>query len=141
MTAAFSIDVARVADAPWLIAADSHVPEAWVRRCIGHEEYFMAKDESGPIGFLRYSWFWGGIPFMDLIWVDPAHRRAGVGRALVAAWAAAMAERGAKVLMTSSMSDEPEPQAWHRANGFIESGQLTFGSAQPTPEVFFVREL
>lgn len=141
MTAAVSIEEAQTGDLAWLVAVDRHVPEAWVRRCISHGEYLIAREADGPLGFLRYSWFWGTIPFMDLIWVDPARRRAGVGRALVARWETDMRSRGAEVLMTSSMSDEPEPQAWHRRNGFADSGQLTFGVAQPTPEVFFVKDL
>lgn len=52
-----------------------------------------------------------------------------------------MREAGASLVMTSSMADEPEPQAWHRRNGFVESGSLTFGRLQPTPEVFFVKPL
>jgi hypothetical protein len=36
---------------------------------------------------------------------------------------------------------EPEPQAWHRRNGFVEAGALTFGKLEPTPEVFFVKDL
>ena len=52
-----------------------------------------------------------------------------------------MRSTGATVLMTSSMSDEAEPQVWHERNGFERSGTLTFGNYQLTPEVFFVKTL
>lgn len=64
-----------------------------------------------------------------------------MGTALLRAWQSKPLKHGAEVLVTSSMSDEPEPQAWHRRNGFVESGAVTFGRAQPTPEVFFVMSL
>ena len=76
---------------------------------------------------------------MEMIRVLDTHQRTGVGTALVVVWEAAMRSQGAKLLMTLSMSDEPELQAWHRRNGFMPSGSLTFGRVEPTPEVFFVR--
>jgi hypothetical protein len=42
----------------------------------------------------------------------------GIGRALVEQWEIAMRDEGATLLMTSSVSDETEPQAWHKKNGF-----------------------
>jgi GNAT superfamily N-acetyltransferase len=128
-------------DLTWLSAVDSHVPSAWIQRCINHDEYLIAEVADAPVGFIRFSRFWGTIPFMDLIWVAPDHRSKGVGTRLVEKWEATMRRQGAKVLMTSSMVDEPEPQAWHQRNGFQPSGALTFGSAQATPEVFFVKSL
>ena len=85
--------------------------------------------------------FWGNIPYMDLIRVLEIHRQRGVGSGLLRFWEREMKKRGAKTLMTSSMTDEPEPQIWHKRNGFRECGQLTFGRQQPTPEVFFVKDL
>jgi GNAT superfamily N-acetyltransferase len=141
-----AIDTARVREAAprdttWLLEVDHHVDAAWVQRCIRSGEYLIAEAGDAPCGFMRFSWFWGTVPFMDLIWVAPAHRRAGAGTLLFQAWEKAMRGRGAEVLMTSSMSDELEPQEWHRRNGFVASGQLTFGQAQAMPEVFFVKNL
>ncbi len=127
--------------AAWLGEEDRHVPPEWIRRCIEANEYFIASASGAPIGFLRFSWFWRTIPYMELIRVLDDHRRKGVGTALVTAWEASMRSLGARLLMTSSMSDEPEPQAWHRRNGFVDCGALTFGHLQPTPEVFLVKAL
>jgi GNAT superfamily N-acetyltransferase len=124
----------------WLVAHDRHVYENWVRRCISLGEYFVAELDGTPVGFLRFSWFWGTVPYMEMIQVAPERRQSGIGRALVAHWEAAMREKGATLLMASSVSDEPEPQAWHRKNGFWEAGRITFGSLQPIPEVFFIKD-
>lgn len=134
------IATASAEDIGWLTAHE-HVPEDWIRRCVSHEEYLIARAAARPLGFLRFSWFWGAIPYMDLIYVLADARRQGVGSALFRSWEETMRRKGAKLLMTSSMSDEPEPQAWHRRNGFADSGSLTFGKLQEVPEAFFVKPL
>lgn len=127
--------------ADWLLKQDRHVPEQWVRRCLSLGEYIIAEQEGEPVGLLRFSRFWGVIPFMDLIMVLPAHRRSGVGTALFRHWEEAMRKTGAALLMTSSQGDEAEPRAWHRRNGFRDAGSVSFGHLQPTPEVFLVKDL
>lgn len=125
----------------WLVEHDHHVSAPWVSRCIDHGEYLVACEGRLIVGFLRYSWFWGRIPYMDLIAVAEDRRRQGAGTALFRAWEAAMAARGANVLMTSSVEDELEPQAWHRRNGFRACGRLTLGGDEPGPEVFFIKDI
>ena len=128
-------------DTDWLLKVDIHVPEAWVRRCIELNEYLVARSGTEAAGFLRSSMLWGVVPFMDLIYVEPLCRRRGVGSALFQGWQRAMRNRGATMLMTSSMSDEPDPLVWHQRNGFERCGELTFGGFQLTPEAFFVKSL
>jgi ribosomal protein S18 acetylase RimI-like enzyme len=128
-------------DIDWLIAHDPHVRPEWIRRCILQREYVLACNGAARIGYLRFSMFWGNIPYMDLIWVVQSHRRQGAGTAMFRFWEQDMRRCGAKLLMTSSMDNEPEPQAWHQRNGFRQSGSLTFGKVEQTPEVFFVLDL
>ena len=125
----------------WLIAHDQHVVERWVTRCVSLGEYLVAEQDNEPVGFLRFSWFWGTIPFMDMIMVLPDYRNRGIGSALFKRWEEAMRENGATLLMISSKSDESEPQAWHRKHGFREAGSISFGHIQPVAEVFFVKDL
>ncbi|PCJ56871.1 MAG: GNAT family N-acetyltransferase [Candidatus Hydrogenedentota bacterium] len=135
------VELAVQSDYKWLKENDSHVDAAWVQRCIQLKEYYVACFDGKRRGFLRFGFFWGIIPYMDMIGVDEDVQRSGLGTAMFNRWENDMREKGAKILMTSSMSNEPEPQAWHRHNGFKESGQITFGSFQTTPEVFLVKEL
>jgi GNAT superfamily N-acetyltransferase len=67
------------------------------------------QDYSSFPGFLRFSLFWGTVPYLDLIWVLQNDRRQGVGSVLFDFWEREMKKRGAKVLMTSSVRDELEP--------------------------------
>lgn len=98
------------------------------------EESLVAERESEPVGFLRFSRFWGAIPYLEMIQVLSAHRRAGIGRALFEAWEKAVRQEGATRLMTSCVEGESEPRAWHRQNGFVEAGQRVLGHLQPEPE-------
>ena len=98
--------------------------------------------EAGEIvGFLRFSRFWGRVPYMEMIRVLPGHRRSGVGTALFLAWEEAMRGEGARLLMTSSECDESRPQDWHRRNGFTETGAIEFPGLQSVPEVFFIKHI
>lgn len=128
-------------DFSWLCEVDKAAPRSWVARTIFHGEYLIALLDGEKRGFLRYSLFWGKVPCMDVLLIDEGFRRQGVGTVLVKEWQGEMIRKGAKILMTSAMESEPEPQAWHRRNGFRESGQLTFAGVQPTPEIFFIKEL
>ena len=138
-----SVDIvpARLGHTDWLIDHDRHVAGDWVRRCVSFGEYLVAERAGEPIGFLRFSRFWGTIPYLEMIQVLAAHRRAGVGHALFAAWERAMRDTGASLLMTSCVEDEAEPRAWHRSNGFVESGRMALGHLQPEPELFLVKDL
>ena len=138
---ACTVRVGVAADRPWLLSIDRHVSAEWVDRTLAMDGYLVAEVGGTRVGFLRHSLFWGRVPFMDEIQVDPAYRRSGVGTSLFTRWEADSLARGALVLMTSSQSDEPEPQAWHRRNGFVDSGSLTFGAYQRTPEQFFIKDL
>jgi predicted GNAT superfamily acetyltransferase len=137
------VDVAKPSrtDAEWLLRHDPHVGEPWVLRCIDLGEYFVASGQSDIVGFLRFSFFWGRIPYMEMIWVSSVHRRSGVGTALFRRWEDEMRRDAYGMLMTSSEADEPEPQDWHRRNGFSEIGSIKLPSIQSVSEVFFVKQI
>ncbi len=130
----------RSEDLPWLIEHDD-ASEDWIKRCIEFEEYFVAERDGELVGFLRFSRFWGKIPYMDMIRVLPSLQRSGAGTALFLAWEKAMAEEGAQHLMTSSEWAEAEPQAWHRRNGFKAAGSIDLRILQSSPEIFFLKDI
>ncbi len=128
-------------DKEWLFREDSHVGEAWISRCIDLGEYLIAREQAEIVGFLRFSRFWGRIPYMEMIRVLDGHRRSGVGTALFLTWEKEMRESGARLLMTSSECDESRPQDWHRRNGFSETGSIGLPGIQTVPEVFFLKTI
>lgn len=128
-------------DKEWLLREDHRVGETWVSRCIALGEYLIAREEGEIVGFLRFSRFWGRIPYMEMIRVLDGHRRSGVGTALFLIWEKEMRDSGARLLMTSSECDESRPQDWHRRNGFSETGSIDLPGIQLVPEVFFLKKL
>ena len=125
-------------DVAWLASIDPHIPPIEVERCIAAGEYLV---DSQCRGFLRYAMFWREIPYMELIWVDKPHRGQGIGHALRTRWEHEMRGRGATLLLTSAMADEPEPQRWHVSGGYVRCGELDFGRWQSVGEVFFRKQL
>ncbi|MBY3038016.1 GNAT family N-acetyltransferase [Rhizobium laguerreae] len=129
------------ADMDWLVREDASAGEAWVSRCVALGEYLVAREADEIVGFLRFSRFWGRVPYMEMIRVLPGHRQSGVGTALFLAWEKAMRDDGARMLMTSSECDESRPQHWHRRNGFSETGAIELPGLQAVPEVFFIKQI
>lgn len=132
---------AEPADLEWLLRHDDYVGEQWVSRCISLGEYLLARQSADILGFLRFSFFWGRIPYMEMIRILPGHRRSGVGTALFLAWEEAMRKQGSHLLMTSSERGETRPQDWHRRNGFSECGAIELPGIQSVPEVFFIKRI
>ncbi|WP_064697545.1 GNAT family N-acetyltransferase [Rhizobium aegyptiacum] len=132
---------ARQTDIDWLVREDASAGKAWVSRCVALGEYLVAREAGEIVGFLRFSRFWGRVPYMEMIRVLAGHRRSGVGTALFLGWEEAMRGEGARLLMTSSECDESRPQDWHRRNGFIETGAIELPGLQSVPEVFFIKRI
>ncbi|MGO7424599.1 N-acetyltransferase, partial [Rhizobium ruizarguesonis] len=55
------------ADIDWLVRADASAGAAWVSRCVALGEYLVAKEADEIVGFLRFSRFWGRVPYMEMI--------------------------------------------------------------------------
>ena len=84
----------RSEDFPWLLSHDDGVGRQWIKQSIESGEYLVAEQNVELIGFLRFSRFWGKIPYMEMIRVLPEHRRSGVGTALFHEWENAMIGEG-----------------------------------------------
>lgn len=132
-------------DYGWLHEQDKgNVSPDWTKRCIEQGEYIVAEwhDMPGDLrGFIRFSLFWGKVPYLDMIRVVEGNQFQGIGSALVHFWEDQMRKRGYKMLMASSDRDEMAAQNWHWRNHYREAGKLDLGLVQPAPEVFFIKEL
>ena len=115
-------------------------PEA-ARPKIEAQEIFVAEYEGKLIGQARLEYLWARVPFLALISVLPEHQRRGVGRALLHQIEAFLREQGRDTLYSSSMVNEPAPQAWHRHMGFEECGFIAAINEGGVGEVFFRKQL
>ncbi len=101
-------------------------------------QVLVARSQGEVVGWLRFGFFWGHVPFMDMIVVEKDWRRKGVGAALVGDWCARMKVAGHGRVMTSSQADE-QGQHFHRKMGFVDCGAL-FLPSEPA-EVLFLKTL
>jgi ribosomal protein S18 acetylase RimI-like enzyme len=120
---------------------DGYVPRAVVGEKIRSRQVVVAERDSRPVGYARIEKLWSTIPYLVLIRVMPALRRQGIGRAMIAFLERQLSEQGHRVLLSSSQSNEPEPQAWHRRVGFRECGIIRGINADGSDEIFFQKEL
>lgn len=74
------------------------------------------------IGLIRYEVLWTTVPFMGLIFIEEAQRGKGYSTLLLEFLKQHLREQGYLALLSSSQTDEPTPQAWHRHMGFKSNG-------------------
>ena len=97
----------------------------WLHKIAGGK-VLVLKLESRVIGLLRYELLWTTVPFMSLIEIEAAHRKQGYSRLMLSFLIGHLKAQGYVALLSSSQTDEPEPQRWHlhmgfRSNGIIEN--------------------
>ncbi len=119
------------------VSQDQYIPAEVVARKINLKEVVIAEFDGQPVGYLRLEYLWSIVPYIALIAVDPAHRRIGVGRAMLDFILEFLARDNHEWLFSSSQADEPEPQAWHRHMGFQDCGAIVGINEGGVSEVFF----
>ena len=90
---------------------------------INREEIIIVRVDGKLSGLLRYNYFWDNIPFMNLLYIDKNFRRKGLGSKLVRCWEKRMKEKGYKMVMTSTISNE-QAQFFYRKQGYKDTGCL-----------------
>jgi GNAT superfamily N-acetyltransferase len=132
------VEVATVKDLDYLTRRDHHISSKMLQRKLEAGEILVAKEADVITGYLRYGYFWDGLPFMNLIFVEESHRQHGVGKQLFLHWEEVMRQEGYEMLMTSSYSHE-QGQFFHRKMGFQDAGSLILPN-EPL-EIIFIKTL
>jgi GNAT superfamily N-acetyltransferase len=79
------------------------------------------RDEAGRLVGGLYGWTWGGCAFVDLLWVDEARRRTGLGSRLLASAEDEARSRGCtQVLLSTHTFQAPD---FYAARGYREMGR------------------
>jgi len=107
-------------DIDWLAAHDHHISAAMLPKKIRDEEIYVVV-ERDLIGWLRYGLFWDAIPFMNLLFVFEGYRKKGIGKKLVEYWEHEMAQKGYKIVLTSTQANE-YAQHFYRKMGYADIG-------------------
>jgi ribosomal protein S18 acetylase RimI-like enzyme len=108
----------------------------FLRRCVGLAECLVYLDRGSVAGFavVRPAHFFGR-DFIDLLMVKPAHRRSGIGRALLRT---ALAVAGTEHVFTSTNSSNQPMRSLLRAEDWLFSGELD-GLDEGDPELVFYK--
>lgn len=118
------IETAGQADYKYILEHDHHLPRELIGQKINQQEIYIFRDDQNfNMGWLRYSYFWDNIPFMNMLWLDEAFRCKGLGRQAVLHWEQEMVAKGFRKVMTSTLSNE-EAQHFYRRLGYKDSGSL-----------------
>ncbi|MFB9277599.1 GNAT family N-acetyltransferase [Cohnella cellulosilytica] len=132
------IEYATQEDYQFIIERDKHINGLLIRSKIREHEIFILRDQNQEIGWMRYGHFWDNIPFMNMIWIDEDYRGRGFGKEVVLHWEELMRQRGFKLVMTSTLSNE-DAQHFYRKLGYRDSGCLLLED-EPL-EVILVKKL
>jgi L-amino acid N-acyltransferase YncA len=109
-------------DLPTLQQLDHWPSERTWQKKIFCDEVLVLELNTRVIGLIRYEVLWTTVPFMGLIEIEEAHRGKGYSRLLLEFLKQHLREQGYVALLSSSQTDEPEPQNWHRHMGFKSNG-------------------
>jgi ribosomal protein S18 acetylase RimI-like enzyme len=126
-------------DYDYICSNDKHLPQELIAAKINAREIILLLNENNDkIGWLRYGSFWDNIPFMNMLFINQEYRCKGYGADLVAFWENEMKNRGFKLVMSSTQSNE-DAQHFYRKLGYKEAGCLILED-QPM-EIMFTKKI
>ncbi|MDY4754062.1 MAG: GNAT family N-acetyltransferase [Candidatus Faecousia sp.] len=129
-------------DKAFVMGIDSHMDEAAFQNRLLTKSGFVLWEAGQPVGWMHHCVLWDNLPFLNLLYVLEDWRGKGFGRQTMAAWEAEMKNRGYKMVLISTQSDE-SAQHFYRKQGYVDCGCLVFQNTpfdQPT-ELFFRKVL
>jgi len=110
-------------DYEYLVQNDWHIRPETTKQKIERCEVIVIRDNSQPVGWLRYGYLWDTVPFMNMLFIAEGKRRKKLGTKLVAYWEKKMQQRGHNMIMTSTQSNE-QAQHFFRQLGYQDAGAL-----------------
>jgi N-acetylglutamate synthase-like GNAT family acetyltransferase len=116
------VRLAKISDIPKLQRLDRWPKEPIWQQKIAAEEVIALEHDEQIMGLIRYEVLWTTVPFMGLIEIEEAQRGKGYSKLLLEYLKQHLREQGYVALLSSSQTDEPAPQNWHRHMGFKSNG-------------------
>lgn len=118
------IRLASPEDIPALQKLDPWPKERIWRQKIAAGEVVVLEIDDNVVGLARYAVLWTTVPFLGLIEIEEEHRKQGHSRAILTFLIEHLKAQGYVALLSSSQTNEPEPQAWHTYMGFQSNGVI-----------------
>lgn len=85
---------------------DIHISERELAISVSLGRVYIAEENGGVAGWLRYNLFWDNTPFMNMLYVLDGCRGKGIGKSLTKRWEDDMRMDGYNTVLTSTQSDE-----------------------------------
>jgi ribosomal protein S18 acetylase RimI-like enzyme len=111
-------------DIPALQRLDPWPKEPIWQQKIAHGEVIVLEVGGNVVGLARYAVLWTTVPFLGLIEIEEGYRKQGHSRAMLTFLTEHLRAQGYIALLSSSQTNEPEPQAWHLHMGFTSNGLI-----------------
>ncbi|WP_337400199.1 GNAT family N-acetyltransferase [Congzhengia sp.] len=134
-----SIRKAELFDINGFLKLDKHIAPERLKTVISAGRAFVLENSGQIFGVLRYSLFWESLPFLDLIYIDPAFQRQGFGRTFMAFWEAQMKQEGFCHCLTSTQEDETA-KFFYETLGYTKTGAF-FPPEQEALELIYQKTL
>ncbi|MGG7098503.1 GNAT family N-acetyltransferase [Clostridium sardiniense] len=118
------IEYASELDFQYILDNDKHISKELLNTKIKTKEIIIVRNHDNKnIGWLRYGYFWDNTPFMNMLYIDENYRNNGIGKDLINFWENAMKNKGYKLVMTSTLSNE-NSQHFYRKLEYKDAGSL-----------------
>ena len=142
MLVSATVRLAGPQDLAWCAGVeDRDVLPDLVKRKLDYGEILVAELRGMRVGYLRLEYLWSKLPYISLIRVNEEVRGRGIGTKMLGFLESMLREKGHEFLMSSSQTDEPRAQSWHRENGFAECGIIAGVNRGGIGEVFFRKRI
>lgn len=122
-------------------ALENHPNDEWILKAINHQEIIIAILANELIGYLKFTYFWQGLPFIQLIKVKKELRGNGTGKAMLQFLEDYTKQQGQHVILSSSQANEVGPNRWHLSMGFSKSGVLEAINEGGIDEILYMKSV
>jgi N-acetylglutamate synthase-like GNAT family acetyltransferase len=124
-------------DIPALKQLDTWTKDSMWQRKILWREVIVLEVENKIVGLMRYDVLWSTVPFLSLIFIEEPYRGKGYSVELLSFLKSYLRNEGYVALLSSSQTDEPEAQNWHRKMGFKSNGIIENIADDDVGEIVF----
>lgn len=132
------IEFAGEKDHKYILENDRHISKDLIESKIKKNEIYIVRKNNAIIGWLRFSFFWDNTPFLNMIYINEEYRNHNIGKELVLFWENLMKDKGYKMVMTSTLSNE-NAQHFYRKLQYKDSGSLLLEN-EPL-EIIFTKKI
>jgi len=132
-----NIRFAKEADIPQLKRLDSWTKDSMWKRKIFGQEVIVLEIENKIVGLIRYDVLWSTVPFLSLIYIEESYHGKGYSSRMLEFLKKILRDEGYIALLSSSQTDEPEAQNWHRHMGFKSNGIIENIADDDVGEIVF----